>query len=93
MKAGDIERVKAEMARLQDMAVRLEIVKGENPNESAALLEGVAGLGAVSQAFQEAVDYAEGRRTAESDLKDFELEPFEPEPEPPAPEPEFPDSQ
>jgi len=86
MKAGDIERVKAEMARLQDMAVRLEIVKGENPNESAALLEGVAGLGAVSQAFQEAVDYAEGRRTAESDLKDFELEP-------PAPEPEFPDSE
>jgi hypothetical protein len=68
------------------MAVRLEGVEGENIHENAALLEGVAGLGAVSQAFQEAVDYTESRRTAESDLKDFELEPI-------APEPEFPDSQ
>jgi len=86
MKAGDIERVKAEMARLQDMLVRLEGVNGDNASESAALLEGVAGLGTVSEVFQEAVDYAEGRKTPKFDLKDFELEPSEPEPE-------FPDSQ
>lgn len=65
MQQQNIEKVKAEIARLKDMQVRLKDVEGDTEDESGAMFDGRSHLDFAVTYFQEALDYAEGRKTSE----------------------------
>lgn len=65
MHTTHIDKVKAEIARLQDMEKRLRDVVADSDEETMALENADVDLGNAIRSFQDALDYAEGRKTPE----------------------------